>query len=140
MTSWCKKVLKLCNFWAPLDCSSVQIYFIKILANVIVNPDVKFMEIDIPRKRIGLSMRLDDDVDTSHKNENPKNKPYIPYTNIFNNTYISKDHYHYVSIDESEDDLNEKIFNLSQLNKKLFQTINEHNRIDFINLYKEKNE
>jgi type I restriction enzyme S subunit len=34
--------------------------------------------------------------------ENPKNKPYIPYTNIFNNTYISKDHFHYVSIDEGE--------------------------------------
>jgi type I restriction enzyme S subunit len=34
--------------------------------------------------------------------ENPKNKPYIPYTNIFNNTYISKKHYDYVSIDEGE--------------------------------------
>jgi type I restriction enzyme S subunit len=34
--------------------------------------------------------------------ENPKNKPYIPYTNIFNNTYISKDHFHYVSIDDGE--------------------------------------
>jgi type I restriction enzyme S subunit len=37
-----------------------------------------------------------------NNDENPKNKPYIPYTNIFNNTYISKDHYHYVSIDEGE--------------------------------------
>ena len=37
-----------------------------------------------------------------NNDENPKNKPYIPYTNIFNNTYISKNHYHYVSIDENE--------------------------------------
>lgn len=37
-----------------------------------------------------------------NNDENPKNKPYIPYTNIFNNTYISKDHYHYVSIEEGE--------------------------------------
>lgn len=37
-----------------------------------------------------------------NNDENPKNKPYIPYTNIFNNTYISKDHFHYVSIDEGE--------------------------------------
>ena len=37
-----------------------------------------------------------------NNDENPKNKPYIPYTNIFNNTYISKNHYHYVSIDEGE--------------------------------------
>jgi len=37
-----------------------------------------------------------------NNDENPKNKPYIPYTNIFNNTYISKDHFHYVSIDDGE--------------------------------------
>ena len=37
-----------------------------------------------------------------NNDENPKNKPYIPYTNILNNTYISKDHFHYVSIDEGE--------------------------------------
>jgi type I restriction enzyme S subunit len=37
-----------------------------------------------------------------HNDENPKNKPYIPFTNISNNTYISKDHFHYVSIDEGE--------------------------------------
>ena len=37
-----------------------------------------------------------------NNDENLKNKPYIPYTNIFNNTYISKDHFHYVSIDEGE--------------------------------------
>ena len=32
--------------------------------------------------------------------ENPKNKPFIPYTNIYNNTYISKNHFHFVSIDD----------------------------------------
>jgi type I restriction enzyme S subunit len=37
-----------------------------------------------------------------NNDENQKNKPYIPYTNIFNNTYISKDHYHYVSVEEGE--------------------------------------
>ena len=37
-----------------------------------------------------------------NNDENPKNKPYIPYTNIFNNTYISKDHFHYVSIEDGE--------------------------------------
>lgn len=37
-----------------------------------------------------------------NNDENSKNKPYIPYTNIFNNTYISKDHFHYVSIDDGE--------------------------------------
>jgi type I restriction enzyme S subunit len=37
-----------------------------------------------------------------NNDENPKNKPYIPYTNIFNNTYISQDHFHYVSIDDGE--------------------------------------
>jgi type I restriction enzyme S subunit len=34
--------------------------------------------------------------------ENPKNKPFIPYTNIYNNTYISKNHFHFVSIDDDE--------------------------------------
>jgi type I restriction enzyme S subunit len=37
-----------------------------------------------------------------NNDDNPKNKPYIPYTNIYNNTYISKNHYHYVSIDDGE--------------------------------------
>ena len=37
-----------------------------------------------------------------NNDENPKNKPYIPYTNIYNNIYISKNHFHYVSIDEGE--------------------------------------
>jgi type I restriction enzyme S subunit len=47
-----------------------------------------------------------------NNDENPKNKPYIPYTNIFNNTYISKDHYHYVSIDESENQNRVKKYDL----------------------------
>lgn len=37
------------------------------------------------------------------KNEdNPKNKPYIPYTNIFRNTYISKNHVDYVVLEDGE--------------------------------------
>lgn len=47
-----------------------------------------------------------------NNDENPKNKPYIPYTNIFNNTYISKDHFHYVSINESENQNRVKKFDL----------------------------
>ena len=33
---------------------------------------------------------------------NLSNKPFIPFTNIFNNTYISKDHFQYVNIGEDE--------------------------------------
>ena len=33
---------------------------------------------------------------------NPNNKPYIPYTNIFNNTYVSKNDFHYVVLGENE--------------------------------------
>jgi type I restriction enzyme, S subunit len=44
--------------------------------------------------------------------ENPKNKPYIPYTNIFNNTYISKNHFHYVSIEDGENQNRVKKFDL----------------------------
>ena len=47
------------------------------------------------------------------KNEdNPKNRPYIPYTNIFNNTYISNEHYHYVLINEGENQNRVKKFDL----------------------------
>lgn len=47
----------------------------------------------------GLSGKSGDDF----KQENhPNNKPYIPYTNIYNNTYISKDHFHYVVLEEGE--------------------------------------
>lgn len=47
-----------------------------------------------------------------NNDENPKNKPYIPYTNIFNNTYISKDHFHYVSIDDGENQNRVKKYDL----------------------------
>jgi len=47
-----------------------------------------------------------------NNNENLKNKPYIPYTNIFNNTYISKDHFHYVSIDDGENQNRVKKFDM----------------------------
>lgn len=33
---------------------------------------------------------------------NPKNKSYIPYTNIFNNFFISKDHFDFVILEEDE--------------------------------------
>ena len=35
---------------------------------------VKVMEVDIPRKRVGLSMRLDDDCDTSEKPKGPRER------------------------------------------------------------------
>ncbi|MBW8245173.1 restriction endonuclease subunit S [Muricauda oceani] len=47
----------------------------------------------------GLSGKSGDDF---KQDNNPNNKPYIPYTNIFNNTYISKEHFDYVVIDEGE--------------------------------------
>ena len=34
--------------------------------------------------------------------DNPSNKPFVPFTNIFNNTYISKDHFQYVNVEETE--------------------------------------
>ena len=34
--------------------------------------------------------------------DNPKNKQYIPYTNIFNNTFISNDHFDYVVLEKDE--------------------------------------
>jgi type I restriction enzyme S subunit len=34
--------------------------------------------------------------------DNLSNKPFVPFTNIFNNTYISKDHFQYVNVEESE--------------------------------------
>lgn len=36
------------------------------------------------------------------KENSPNLKPYIPYTNILNQTYISTNHFDYVSIDEGE--------------------------------------
>jgi len=46
----------------------------------------------------GLTGKKGDDFN----NENPSNKPFVPFTNIFNNTYISKDHFQYVTIKEGE--------------------------------------
>lgn len=34
--------------------------------------------------------------------ENPNNKPFIPFTNIFNNVYISDKHFQYVNIEPNE--------------------------------------
>ncbi len=36
------------------------------------------------------------------QDDNPNNKPYIPYTNIFRNTYISKNHVDYVVLKDGE--------------------------------------
>ena len=37
-----------------------------------------------------------------NNDDSPFNKPFIPFTNIFNNTYISKNHFQYVKIGEGE--------------------------------------
>lgn len=34
--------------------------------------------------------------------DNPSNKPFVPFTNIFNNTYISKNHFQYVNVEYGE--------------------------------------
>ena len=47
----------------------------------------------------GLTGKKGDDF---NNDENPKNKPFVPFTNIFNNTYISKNHFQYVNIEEGE--------------------------------------
>jgi type I restriction enzyme, S subunit len=47
----------------------------------------------------GLTGKSGDDF---QQEDSPKNKPYIPYTNIFRNTYISKDHVDYVVLEEGE--------------------------------------
>ena len=36
------------------------------------------------------------------QDDHPMNRPYIPYTNIFRNTYISKEHVDYVVLEEGE--------------------------------------
>jgi type I restriction enzyme S subunit len=43
---------------------------------------------------------------------NPFNKPYIPYTNIFRNTYISKNHVDYVVLGDGENQNKVKKFDL----------------------------
>ena len=47
----------------------------------------------------GLTGKKGDDFGNE---DNPKNKPYIPYTNIFNNIHISSDHFDYVVIEKDE--------------------------------------
>jgi type I restriction enzyme, S subunit len=47
----------------------------------------------------GLTGKKGDDFNNE---DNPSNKPFIPFTNISNNTYISKDHFQFVNIGEEE--------------------------------------
>jgi type I restriction enzyme, S subunit len=47
----------------------------------------------------GLTGKKGDDF---NNDENPNNKNYIPFTNIFNNTFISKNHFQKVSFKEGE--------------------------------------
>jgi type I restriction enzyme, S subunit len=47
----------------------------------------------------GLTGKKGDDFNNE---ENPSNKPFIPFTNIFNNTYISKDHFQLVNVEVGE--------------------------------------
>lgn len=47
----------------------------------------------------GLTGKKGDDFNNI---DNPSNKPFIPFTNIFNNTYISNDQFQLVNIDENE--------------------------------------
>ena len=47
----------------------------------------------------GLTGKKGDDFNNE---DNPSNKPFIPFTNIFNNTYISRDHFQYVNVEENE--------------------------------------
>jgi type I restriction enzyme S subunit len=44
--------------------------------------------------------------------DNPNNKPYIPYTNIFRNTYISKNHVDYVVLQDGENQNKVKKYDL----------------------------
>ena len=37
-----------------------------------------------------------------NQEDNINNKPYVPYTNIYNNTFISKEHFDYVVINPDE--------------------------------------
>ena len=57
----------------------------------------------------GLTGKSGDDF---KQDNNPGNKPYIPYTNIFRNTYISKEHVNYVVIESGENQNKVKKFDL----------------------------
>ena len=56
------------------------------------------------------------------KENSPNLKPYIPYTNILNQTYISKNHFDYVSIDEGEKQNLAKILKQLQTLQKIKKT------------------
>ena len=47
----------------------------------------------------GLTGKSGDDF---RSDDHPSNKPFIPFTNIFNNTYISKDHFQFVVVGDDE--------------------------------------
>ena len=47
----------------------------------------------------GLTGKSGDDF---RSDDHPSNKPFIPFTNIFNNTYISKDHFQSVVVGDDE--------------------------------------
>jgi type I restriction enzyme S subunit len=57
----------------------------------------------------GLTGKSGDDF---KQDNNPNNKPYIPYTNIFRNTYISKEHFDYVVIESGENQNKVKKYDL----------------------------
>ena len=57
----------------------------------------------------GLTGKSGDDFG---QEDSPLNKPYIPYTNIFRNTYISREHFDLVSIQPEENQNNVKRLDL----------------------------
>lgn len=57
----------------------------------------------------GLTGKSGDDFG---QEDSPLNKPYIPYTNIFRNTYISREHFDLVSIEPEETQNNVKRLDL----------------------------
>jgi type I restriction enzyme S subunit len=57
----------------------------------------------------GLTGKSGDDF---KQDDNPNNKPYIPYTNIFRNTYISKEHVDFVVIEDGENQNRVKKYDL----------------------------
>ena len=57
----------------------------------------------------GLTGKSGDDFRSEN---NPMNKPFIPFTNIFNNTYISKNHFQNVVVEKHENQNKVKKFDL----------------------------
>jgi uncharacterized protein len=69
--------------------SSLSDTFVKDPRTVVKAGDivkVKVMEVDIPRKRIGLSMRLDDECDTSNTPKSPREKS-AKHAKNYNNSH-----------------------------------------------------